>query len=547
MSVNGVQPHRGAETPATQVLDAIVVGAGLGGIYQLYRLLKDGLKVRAFEAADGVGGVWYWNRYPGARVDSHFPHYQFWFSKELWDETDWSETFPAQPEIEHYVNHVVDKFDLRRHITFNTRVTSAHFDEKSGTWQITTDTGEVVLARFVVFNTGGLSEPKIPPFPGHETFAGASCHTSHWPKEGIDLAGKRVAVIGTAATGIQVIQTIAPIVARLTVFQRTPNYAVPIKNPKITPTDLKWMRDSFDELKEKALWSRGGFVFPDPPMFKDVPESQRDDHLRKIWASGNLSIWGNTFADFQINPEANAYVTNFVRERIGERIKDPALAKKLIPSDYAFGTRRVPLENGYFESFSRDNVTLVDLREEPITAIDTTGVNTKAKHYDADVIIYATGFDSGVGSINRIDIRGIGGRSLRDLWGRDLRTTVGMQVHGFPNLFMTMAPFAPAAAICNVPVCIDQQCDWIADAIGFVRSRGLKSIQPSAQTEEAWMTHHRAVSEPTLLGQNKNSWYRREGPDGTKRELIAYLGGIPTYRRACDEMKASGYRGFELT
>ncbi len=531
----------------TQVLDAVVIGAGFGGVYQLYRLLKDGLNVRAFEAAPGVGGVWFWNRYPGARVDSHFPYYQYWFSKELWDEGEWSETFPAQPEIERYINHVVDKFELRRHITFNTKVTRAVFDASSATWTVTTDTGETVNARFVVFNTGGLSQPKVPPLPGHESFKGASFHTSHWPQEGVDLHGKRVAVFGTAATGIQVIQTIAPIVSQLTVFQRTPNYAVAIRNPKIEATDLEWMRNSFETLRDEVRWSRAGFVFPDPPRFADVPAEQREDHLRAIWNSGNLSIWGNTFADFQVNPEAMACVTEFVRARIRERIADPALAEKLIPSDYSFGTRRVPLENGYFEAFSRDNVSLVDLREEPVECIDATGIKTRAAHYDVDLIIYATGFDAGVGAINRIDIRGPGGVSLRDLWSQSLTTTVGMQVHGFPNLFMTMAPFAPAAAICNVPVCIDQQCDWIADAIGFVRSKGLKSIQPSAQTEADWMAHHVAVSEPTLLAQNKDSWYRREAPDGTKRELIAYLGGIPNYRRVCDEMKASGYQGFELT
>jgi acetone monooxygenase (methyl acetate-forming) len=536
-----------AGTPGAQVLDAVVIGAGFGGIYQLYRLLKDGLQVRSFEAAGGVGGVWYWNRYPGARVDSHFPHYQYWFSKELWDEGDWKETFPAQPEIEQYINHVVDKFDLRRHITFNTRVTSAIYDTQRGTWTVSTDSGEQVVARFVIFNTGGLSEAKVPPFAGHDSFAGPSFHTSRWPREGVELKGKRVAVFGTAATGIQVIQTIAPIVAHLTVFQRTPNYAVAIRNPKIEAADLQWMRDSFESMRDKVRWSRAGFVFPDPPLFKDVPPEQREAHLRMIWESGNLSIWGNTFADFQVNPEAMACVTEFVRARIRERIADPTLAEKLIPSDYSFGTRRVPLENGYFEAFSRDNVTLVDLRAEPVEYLDAQGIKTSAAHYDVDLIIYATGFDAGVGAINKIDIRGVDGVSLRDLWTKSLTTTVGMQVHGFPNLFMTMAPFAPAAAICNVPVCIDQQCDWIADAIGFVREKGLTSIQPSAQTEAKWMAHHEAVSEPTLLAQNRNSWYRREAEDGSKRELIAYLGGIPNYRRVCDEMKASGFQGFELT
>lgn len=320
----------------------------------------------------------------------------------------------------------------------------------------------------------------------------------------------------------------------------------PRGNPKITEADLDWMRDSFEELRDHVRWSRGGFVFPDPPLFKDVLPDQREAHLRKICGEGNLAIWGNTFADFQINKEANDYVTAFVRDRIRERVKDPRLAEKLVPTDHNFGTRRVPLENGFFEIFERPNVTLVNLREDPVVSIDAGGITTATGRHEVDVIIYATGFDSGVGAINRIDIRGVNGVSLRTLWSKDLRTTVGMQVHGFPNMFMTMAPFAPAAAICNVPVCIDQQCDWIGDAIAFVRANGLKSIQPTAETEEAWMTHHRVVSERTMIGQNKNSWYRREDPDGTKRELIAYLGGIPNYRRTCDEMKASGYQGFEL-
>jgi acetone monooxygenase len=538
-------------TPANSdagLLDAVVVGAGLGGIYQLYRLRQDGLSVRAFEAAPGIGGVWYWNRYPGARVDSHFPFYQYWFSRELRDEAEWTERYPAQPEIERYLNHVADKYDLRRHITFGTRVTAATFDEPSGTWTVQTDTGETVRARFLVFNTGGLSEPLVPPFPGHETFAGPSYHTSRWPRESIGLTGKRVGVFGTGATGIQVIQTIAPVVGRLTVFQRTPQYAIAIHNPPIGQDDLSKMRDSFDDLRDKVHKSRGGFVYDSPvaPKFGDVPEDQRDAHLESLWSEGNLRLWGESFSDAGINPAAAASTSDFVRKKIRARIKDPAVAEKLIPTDYFFGTRRVPLENGFYDVFNRDNVDLVDLRQEPVVAIDPSGIATAGRHVDLDVIIYATGFDAGVGSINKIDIRGPGGVSLRDEWTASLRTTVGMQVHGFPNMFMTMAPFAPAAAICNVPVCVDQQCNWIADTIAFVRKRGLKSIQPSAETEAAWMRHHSAVSEPTLLGQNKQSWYRRKAADGSDRELLAYMGGIPRYREFCDGYKAEDYKGFDL-
>ena len=537
----------GPATTEVQTVDAVVVGAGLNGIYQIHRLVDQGLTVRAFEAGDGVGGVWYWNRYPGARVDSHFPFYQYWFSKDLWNESEWSERFPGQENIERYLNGVCDRFDLRRHITFNTRVTATQFDEASGRWLITTDTGERVSAQFLVLNTGGLSVARAPPFAGHDTFKGVSCHTSHWPREGVALAGKRVGVVGTAATGIQVIQTIAAEVAKLVVFQRTPNFAVKMRNDEITASDLATMRSSYEDLRQRAHASFGGFAYDeDPPMFADVAPEDRIAHLERIWADGSLKMWGGSFADAFSDPEVAAFVSEFVRDKIRARIKDPVVAEKLMPRDYEFGTRRVPLENGYFDVFNRDNVELVDLRSDPIVSIDATGVNTASGHHDLDVIIYATGFDAGVGAINQIDIRGRGGRSLRDQWKTSVRTTVGMQVHGFPNLFMTMAPFAPAAAFCNIPICSDQQVDWISDTIAAVRRRGAATIEPSADTETAWMAHHEAVSEPTLVGANENSWYRLKDEKGEKRELIAYMGGVAHYREVCDGYRASGYDGFDF-
>jgi acetone monooxygenase (methyl acetate-forming) len=530
---------------AVETLDAVVVGAGLAGLYQLHRLVQLGLNVRAFEAAEGVGGVWHWNRYPGARVDSHLPFYQYWFSKDLWDEADWTERFPAQPEIERYLNRVCDKFGLRRHITFGTRVTSAHYDETTAQWTIATDRGERVSARFLVFNTGGLSEPSVPPFAGHDTFSGVSCHTSHWPKEGVELEGKRVAVIGTGATGIQVIQTIAAEVAQLTVFQRTPNYAVAMRNPAVTPDDLTAMREGYEALKAQTHASFGGFVYDgDPPAFEDVPAYQREKHLDSVWQDGSLKMWGGAFADAFVNPDAAAAVSRYVGKRIRDRVADPKVAEKLIPSTYHFGTRRVPLENGYYEAFNRPNVTLVDLNETPVTHIDARGMQTSEAHYDLDVIIYATGFDAGVGALNKIDIRGRGGLSLKAKWDEELATTMGLQVHGFPNMFTTMAPFAPASALCNIPTCVDQQVDWITTTIDFVRRSGARSIEPSAETEEAWMAHHREVSEPTLIGQTNRSWYRRTRPDGRPGELIAYMGGVAHYREHCDAVRASGYKAF---
>lgn len=532
----------------SDTVDAVVIGAGLSGIYQLYRLRKDGLNVRTFEAADGVGGVWFWNRYPGARVDSHFPHYQFFFSEELWNESEWTERFPAQPEIESYFNRVVDKFDLRRHISFGTRVTSTVYDEDAGHWVVETDRGDRVKAQFVIFNTGGLSHAKQPQFEGQELFQGQQYHTSQWPEDAISLEGKRVGVIGTAATGIQVIQSIAPIVSHLTVFQRTPNYAVAMKNPALNQDDMKWMHGAYDDFRTSVFDSNGGFNFDidEPPLFSEVPEDERVARLETLWSAGDLRMWGATFADTLFNPEAAEYVSEFVRSKMRARVNDPVVAEKLMPKDYYFGTRRVPLENGYFEVFNRDNVDLVDLHEEPISHFDERGIKTAAQDYDLDVVIYATGFDAAVGAIYQVDIRGVGGESLRDSWKQRLRTTVGMQVHGFPNLFMTMAPFAPAAAICNFPVCSDQQCDWIAETIGFVRQNQHQSIQPTAETENAWMDTHEAFAEISLMSQNTNSWYSHQNGDGTKA-VLGFLGGIQEYRRVCNEMTSGGYQGFDLT
>ena len=535
----------GQPQTALETVDAVVVGAGLNGIYQLYSLVQRGLTVRAFEAGEGVGGVWYWNRYPGARCDSHFPFYQYWFSKELWDEADWKERFPGQADIEAYLNRVCDKYDLKRHITFGALVTEAHFDEASGRWLVTTDKGDRVSAQFLVLNTGGLSVAAKPPFEGADRFKGVSCHTSRWPREGVDVKGKRVGVIGTAATGIQVIQTIAPQVGHLVVFQRTPNYAISMRNDPIGEGDLARMRADYPDLLARVRQSEGGFVYDRaPPNYADLTPAERAAHLERIWSEGNLRMWGGSFADSGDNPEASEFVSDFVRAKIREKVKDPVLADKLTPRDHAFASRRVPLENGYFEAFNRDNVELVDLRTDPIVSIDETGVNTASAHHDLDVIVYATGFEAGIGAINRIDIRGRDGVSLRDQWRRDVTTTVGMQVHGFPNLFMTMAPFAPASALCNIPVCSDQQVQWITDTIEWVREHGARAIEPSAETEAAWMAHHAEVSEPTLIGRNRNSWYRL--PTG-KRELIAYLGGLNQYRATCEDYRTSGYKGFVVT
>ena len=536
-----------ASQSSTQHIDAVVVGAGFAGLYQLHRLLKQGMNVRSFEAGSGVGGTWYWNRYPGARVDSQAYIYQYWFSQELLDEWQWSERFPAQPETERYLNHVCDRFGLRKHITFGTRVTAAHFDETTGRWTVKTDKGETISAQFVVMNTGGLSAPVTPPFKGHESFRGTSVHTSHWPKEDIDLKGKRVAVIGTGATGIQVIQTIAPHVARMTVYQRTPNYAIPMRNPTYGDADRAALRAQYPALKEHVQKTFCGFDFDfDPRPFNEVPVAERLRLMEEAWDDGSLKFWVGTFGDVFFDPAVAEEFSEFARARIRARIRDPKVADKLVPKDYAFGTRRVPLETNYYEAFNQDNVRLVDVNEDPIVEMDATGIRTASGHEEFDVIVYATGFDAGTGALTRIDVRGREGRSLKDLWSRGIRTTMGLQVHGFPNMYMTMAPFSPAAAFCNVPTCVDQQVDWIADAIAHVRGRGAKAMEPTAETEENWLAHQDEVSGATLVARTNKSWYTGANIEGKERRLLAYVGGVGPYRDICDTVRAKGFEGFSV-
>ncbi len=533
---------------APQQVDAVVVGAGFAGLYQLHRLLKQGLNVRSFEAGNGVGGTWYWNRYPGARVDSQSHLYQYWFSDELLAEWNWGERFPAQPETERYLNHVCDRFGLREHITFGTRVTSADFDNASERWLVTTDKGERLSAQFLVMNTGGLSVPLPPPFKGHETFKGVTCHTSHWPSEGIDLDGKRVAVVGTGATGIQVIQTIADRVGEMTVFQRTANYTIPMRNPKLTDADRATMRAGYPAMKGHVQKTFAGFDFDfDPRPFAELPAEERQRVMEEGWADGSLKFWMGTFGDVFFDAGVAEIFSDFVRDRIRARINDPKVADKLVPKGHSFGTRRVPLETGYYEAFNRSNVHLVDVNEDAILHVDATGIQTASGHHDFDVIIYATGFDAGTGALTSIDVRGRAGVTIRDAWASGIRTTMGLQVHGYPNLFMTMGPYSPAAAFCNVPTCLDQQVDWISDAIAHVRAKGARALEPMAETEAKWLEHNDEVAKITLVAQTNHSWYTGANVAGKERRLLAYAGGVGPYRELCDDVRARGFAGFALT
>jgi acetone monooxygenase (methyl acetate-forming) len=540
-------PSATEPTDATQ-LDALVIGAGIAGLYQLYRLRELGLNVKVVEAGDNVGGTWYWNRYPGARVDSQSHVYQYWFSPELNNEWNWSERFPAQPETERYLNFVADRFDLRKDILFNARVTAAVYDEAAKRWSITIDTGDTFQAQYLISCAGMLSAPLASLFAGQDEFKGQIFHTARWPKEPIDFTGKRVGVIGTAATGIQVIQTLASQVSHLKVFQRTPQYAIPMNNPKLTDADRESFRKRFNELRHRVMRTFAGFDYDFMyGRWEDQSLEERRADMEEMWAEGSLSFWVGLFPELFFDPQVNEEVSAFVRDKIRARIKDPEVAEKLIPTAYGFGTRRVPLETNYFEAFNRDNVELVDVRDNPIERLTERGVQTAdGTVHEVDILVLATGFDAGTGALTRIDIRGRDGRSLKDEWSQEISTTLGLQVHGYPNLFTTGAPLAPAAALCNMTTCLQHQVDWITGCIGHLRANGLSEIEPTKQTQDQWVTYHDSIANATLIAQT-DSWYMGSNVPGKQRRMLSFAGGVGTYHQKCEELTVRGYPGFAMS
>ncbi|WP_338693503.1 NAD(P)/FAD-dependent oxidoreductase [Bradyrhizobium sp. 26S5] len=530
---------------ATTKLDAVVVGAGVAGLYQLFRLREQGLNVRAIDAGSSVGGTWYWNRYPGARFDSEGHTYQYLFSEDLYKGWSWSERFPGQPEIERWLNYVADRLDLKKDIQFGTTVKSAHFNEATQRWLVTTDQGDVIDTQFLVTCCGMLSAPHVS-FPGQETFKGKLFHTARWPKGPIELAGKRVGVVGNGATGIQVIQTIAAESGHLKVFIRTPQYSIPMKNPKWDASDAEAYKSKFKFLTERLPKTFTGFEFDFEHVWADLTPQQRRQVIEDCWNDGSLKLWVASFAELFFDESINAEITEFVREKMRERIKDPKLCELLIPSDYGFGTHRVPLESNFLEAFLRPNVEIVSVKDNPIARITPEGIQTAdGTVHELDVIILATGFDAGTGALTRIDIRGRDGRSLKEDWGRDIRTTMGLQVHGYPNLFTTAVPLAPSAALCNMTTCLQQQVEWINDCIKYLRGKNLNVIEPTRDTEDQWVAHHDETANATLIAKT-NSWYLGSNVEGKPRRVLSYCGGVGTYRQKCDEVAASGYLGFVM-
>jgi len=546
MSQTTADPNpRTAMTP-TRTLDALVIGTGVAGLYQLYQLRNAGLSVRAYDTASGVGGTWYWNRYPGSRFDSEAYIYQYLFSEELYKGWSWSEKFPGQPEIERWLNYVADRLDLRKDIQFNTTITSAHFNEATDRWTVRTDTGETIDSRFLVTCCGMLSAPLTDVFADQDTFKGQIFHTGRWPKEPIDFAGKRVGVVGIGATGIQVIQTIADKVGHLKVFVRTPQYVIAMRNPQYGTKEVEAYKARFQELKETIPTTFTGFEYDFVHTWADLTPEKRREVLEEIWQDGSLKLWIASFAELFFDEAINAEISEFVREKMRARLKDPTLIEILVPTDYGFGTHRVPLESNYLEAYLRPNVEAVCVRGNPIERMVPQGIRTAdGTIHELDIIILATGFDAGTGALTRIDIRGRHGRSLKEDWGRDIRTTMGLQIEGYPNLFTTATPLAPSAALCNMTTCLQQQTEWITDCVRYMRSRSFTVCEPTKQLEDDWVAHHDATANATLIART-SSWYLGSNVLGKPRRVLSYTGGVGVYRQKCAEVANAGYQGFAM-
>ena len=532
--------------------DAIIIGAGVTGLYQLYRLRELGLSVRVVEAASGVGGTWFWNRYPGCRFDSESESYSYSFSKELLQEWNWTEHYSPQPETLRYLNHVADKFDLRKDIQFNTRVRAASFDAAANCWEVEAESGARARARYLITALGPLSAPMMPNIPGMEDFRGTWFHTFNWPADpngwggkDVGYAGKRVGIIGTGATGVQVIQEVAKTAGHLTVFQRRPNWCSPLGNSPISAQEQAKIKASYPEIFNKCKTSFASMVHDsDPRSALEVSAEEREALFEKLYPGPGFSLWLGAFGDILTNSQANDLISDFVARKIRQRVKDPKIAEKLIPRDHGFGTRRVPLETKYYEVYNQPNVELVDLSETPIKRITPSGVKTSDHEYELDMIIYATGFDAVTGGITRIDITGEGGVKLKDKWANGPRSYLGLQSAGFPNLFTLVGPQGNSA-LCNVPRCAELNVEWVTDFIRHMRNNQQTRSQPSKAAEDAWVAQVAEVADATLLAKT-DSWYTGSNVPGKKRTFLIWAGGNPAYREILADVAAKGYEGFEL-
>jgi len=528
-------------------VDAVIIGAGFSGIYMLYKLREQGLKCRLFEAGDGVGGAWYWNRYPGARCDSESYFYCYSFNDAICQKWNWSERFPAQPEIELYLNFVADELDLKRDMTFNARVTKAAYDDDSGLWTVETDGGETVVSRYVVTAIGGLTSTasNVPAFEGIDEFQGRWVHTGHWPKEGVDFAGKRVGVIGTGSTGIQAIPVIAETAADLTVFQRTPAYIMPAKNHPLDADYIAAIKANYPEIWAKAKVHRGGQPYDPPTLgFGDIDAEEARRLQEQYWEAGGLRVV-QLFKDAYTNPDARIFTENFFREKVRAIVKDPATAEILEPKGYPIGAKRIALDSHYYETFNLPHVHVVNAKKNPIERITPTGIRAGGKDYPLDIIVFATGYDAVTGPFKAIDFRGRGGQKLADKLADGPRAYLGLGFAGFPNLLTVNGPCNPALST-NVPTSIEHDVEWISDAIEYCEANGIKAIEPTEQAEDDWAedTQKRIVGS---LFEQADSWQFGSNVPGKPRRFLLWLGGLDAFRAKCTEIAKAGYEGFTLT
>jgi cation diffusion facilitator CzcD-associated flavoprotein CzcO len=538
------QPSNGAV--GTGTVDAVVVGAGVAGLYQLHRLRGLGLRTRVLEAGSGVGGTWYWNRYPGARCDVESLSYSYSFSTELEQEWTWSEKYATQPEILRYLEHVADRFDLRRDITFDTRVSAATWDEGRQRWRVDTETGERIDTQFLIMATGCLSVSKAPEIPGAERFHGPIHHTGHWPHEGVDFTGQRLGVIGTGSSGIQSIPIMAGQAADTVVFQRTPNFSMPAGNRPLPKAEVDAMKARYPQWRDGQRHSGFGVPIEEPTQSAlEATEQERAEKYQAGWDQGNLVAILAAYTDTLTDKAANDTAAEFIRSKIRSIVHDPELAEQLSPRSFPVGTKRPCLDSGYYETFNKPNVHLVDLRGTPLVEITERGVRTSEREYEFDSIVFATGFDAMTGALTRVDIRGVGGRSLRDKWAEGPRTYLGIAVAGFPNLFTITGPTSPSV-FSNMMVSIEQHVDWITDLITHLRERGVPAVDATEAAEDDWVAHHTEVGDATLY-PTAESWYMGSNVPGKPRVLMAYIGGVGVYREQCDRIAAEGYPGFEFT
>ena len=537
-----------SDTTATAHYDAVVIGAGFAGMYMLKKLRDDlGMKAQVYERGSGVGGTWFWNRYPGARCDSESYVYCFSFDDDLLQEWNWSGKYPEQPEILRYLNHVADRFDLRSGIQFNTSVTAAHFNDDTGLWEVETDQGDRVTAQYVVTAIGCISTGQIPQIPGLDSFEGEWHHTGAWPHEGVEFEGKRVAVIGTGSSGVQSIPVIARESEHLTVFQRTPQYTIPAQHGTVDQAFLKEVKANYAEIMQQSKHSAAGFPYDaSETSALEVSEEERLETYERLWQKGGFHFMLGSYGDIAIDRRANDTASEFIRGKIREIVNDPETAEKLLPRDHPFASKRALIDTNYFDTYNRDNVDLVDIRHFPIEEITPTGLRTEdGEEYEVDVIVFATGYDAMTGTFFNIDITGRNGQKLREKWSGGPTTYLGLATADFPNMFMITGPQSPSV-LSNMPVSIEQHVEWISSFVEYLRERAIDVVDVDPQFEVEWVQHVNDIADQTMY-MLADSWYLGANIPGKPRVFMPYAGGVGAYRERCDEIAAEGYTGFTMS